>query len=252
MNDVSRETADADAAGVSRETAAPPPPPAALADVFGRQGAIAVAYAHLLATDGVLRGLIGPREVPRLWDRHLLNSAVLEELVPVGATVCDVGSGAGLPGIPLALARPDLEVELLEPLLRRVRFLQQAVQTLGLARVTVTRSRAEALSAARADVVTARAVAPLSTLGAWCLPLVHPGGSLLALKGARAEQELVEAEPELRRLGAVSWDVVTCGASRVEPLTTVVRIVAGRAGPPQARTATARSGVARRRGRKGE
>jgi 16S rRNA (guanine527-N7)-methyltransferase len=252
VNDVSRETADADAPAVSRETSAPAPPPDILAAVFGPQAPLAIAYADLLATDGVVRGLIGPREAPRLWDRHLLNSAVLGELVPAGATVCDIGSGAGLPGIPLALARPDLQVELVEPLLRRVTFLEQAIQTLGLARVTVTRARAEALSGARADVVTARAVAPLSTLGAWCLPLVRPGGSLLALKGARAEQELAEAEPEFRRLGAISWDVVTCGASRVEPLTTVVRVVAGSTDLQVTRTATARSGVARRRGRKGD
>jgi 16S rRNA (guanine527-N7)-methyltransferase len=141
--------------------------------------------------------LIGPRELPRLWERHLLNSAAIASLVPAGARVVDVGSGAGLPGIPLALARPDLTVTLLEPLARRVAFLTECVDRLGLERVTVVRGRAEEGPVRRelggADVVTARAVAPLDRLAGWCLPLLRPGGLLLAMKGSTAAEELAAA-----------------------------------------------------------
>ena len=164
------------------------------ATVFGSALPRAEAYAELLATDGTVRGLIGPREVPRLWDRHLLNSVALTGLIPAGARVVDVGSGAGLPGIPLALARPDLAVTLLEPLARRVAFLDECVSRLELENVTVVRGRAEEGPVRRslggADVVTARAVAPLEKLAGWCLPLLRPGGRLLAVKGATAADEL--------------------------------------------------------------
>jgi 16S rRNA (guanine527-N7)-methyltransferase len=224
-------------------SAAPPAPPEA-ATVFGSQLATATAYAGLLAGDGVIRGLLGPREVPRLWDRHLLNCAVAAELLAPGATVTDVGSGAGLPGIPLALARPELHIELLEPLQRRVVFLREVVSTLGLSNVQVVRGRAEDVrSADGVDVVTARAVAPLSRLARWCLPLLRPGGSLIALKGSQAPAELDAAADDLRRLGAVAWEVVTCGHGVVDPPTTVVRVALGHAGVP-------RNGLAGR-GRKG-
>jgi 16S rRNA (guanine527-N7)-methyltransferase len=254
MTDVPRETSvpRIDAAprtGTSADgdraagTDAPPAPPAA-AIVFGSQLATATAFAGLLAGDGVVRGLLGPREVPRLWERHLLNCAVTAELLAPGATVTDVGSGAGLPGIPLALARPDLRIELLEPLQRRVAFLREAVSALGLDQIQVVRGRAEDVRGADGvDVVTARAVAPLSRLAGWCLPLLRPGGSLIALKGSRASAELDAAADELRRLGAVAWEVVTCGLGLVDPPTTVVRVVRGGAGVP-------RSGRAGR-GRKG-
>src|SRR5918993_2701250 len=179
-----------------------PAVPAAAGQVFGAGLAGAVAYAELLATDGTVRGLIGPREVPRLWDRHLLNSAVIGELVPTGARVVDVGSGAGLPGIPLALARPDIEVVLLEPLARRAVFLTECVRRLALPKVAVVRGRAEEGDVRRrlggADVVTARAVAPLERLAGWCLPLLRPGGRLLALKGESAAEELAGTGPALR------------------------------------------------------
>jgi 16S rRNA (guanine527-N7)-methyltransferase len=246
MTDVPRETTvppldrahDPDPFGVGAAGAAgaevPPAPPAAAA-VFGNQLAAATAYARLLAGDGVTRGLLGPREVPRLWERHLLNCAVTAELLPLGATVTDVGSGAGLPGIALALARPDLRIELLEPLQRRVVFLREVVSALGLARVRVVRGRAEnSLGVDRVDFVTARAVAPLSRLAAWCLPLLRPGGSLIALKGSRAGAELVAGAADLRRLGAADWEVVTCGLGLVEPPTTVVRVVLGDTGVPRA------------------
>jgi 16S rRNA (guanine527-N7)-methyltransferase len=173
--------------------------PAQARAVFGPAVDLAAEYARLLATDGMVRGLIGPREIPRLWDRHLLNSAAIAPLVPSGARVVDVGSGAGLPGIPLALARPDLTVALLEPLARRVAFLTECVDRLGLDRVTVVRGRAEEGPIRRelggADVATARAVAPLERLAGWCLPLLRPGGLLLALKGSTAAEELAAAGP---------------------------------------------------------
>lgn len=158
-------------------------------------------YEDRLATAGLERGLIGPRELDRLWDRHILNSAVLETLIPHGVTVIDVGSGAGLPGIPLSLVRPDLRVVLLEPLLRRSVFLQQTVDLLGIGdRVNVVRGRAEEKPVPPAEIVTARAVAPLDKLITWCWPLVKRGGRLVALKGERAQQEIEEAAATLRKL----------------------------------------------------
>ena len=182
-------------------------------------------YARLLATDGVVRGLIGPREVARLWSRHLANCAVLEELVPEGAVVADVGSGAGLPGLPLAIVRPDLRVVLVEPLLRRATFLGEAVAALGLGdRVEVLRGRAEEQKLA-VDVVTARAVAPLDKLAGWTLPLARVGGTLLALKGEGAADEVAASHAALERLGGGQAEVLTCGAGVVDPPTTVVRVV---------------------------
>lgn len=190
----------------------------AAAEALGR-------YADLLATDGVVRGLIGPREVGRLWSRHLANCAVLEELVPPGALVADVGSGAGLPGLPLAIVRPDLRVVLVEPLLRRATFLGEAVAALGLGeQVEVLRGRAEEQTLA-VDVVTARAVAPLDRLAGWTLPLARVGGTLLALKGEGAADEVSASAAALERLGGGQIEVLTCGAGVVEPPTTVVRVV---------------------------
>jgi 16S rRNA (guanine527-N7)-methyltransferase len=229
MTDVSRETSASGIAGPTELSRAP----AAAAVIFGARLGAVVEYAGLLATDGVTRGLIGPREVPRLWERHLLNSAVVAELIAPGARVTDVGSGAGLPGIPLALARPDLDISLLEPLQRRVVFLEEVVAALALERVQIVRGRAEESSdGPGVDVVTARAVAPLSRLAAWCLPLLRPGGSLIALKGGRARAELDAAVGELRSLGAVEWVVELCGQGLVDPPTTVVRVVRGEARLP--------------------
>jgi 16S rRNA (guanine527-N7)-methyltransferase len=187
-------------------------------------------FAALLADEGVVRGLIGPRETPRLWERHLLNCAVLSEAVPDGVTVCDIGSGAGLPGLVLAIARPDLDVCLVEPLLRRTTFLEEAVATLGLTRVEVVRGRAEELRGRRSfAVVTSRAVAPLPKLARWSLPLVQPGGLWLAMKGASAEAELAEAAPVLRKLGAGAAVVRRLGAGQIDPPTTVIQVEATRA-----------------------
>lgn len=186
-------------------------------------------YAELLAGPGVERGLIGPREVPRLWERHLLNSAVVvdpgEGLVPERATVADVGSGAGLPGLVWAIARPDLNVTLIEPLLRRSTFLQEAVAYLGLAsQVTVWRGRGqEAVEAVPAvDVVTARAVAPLERLLADTIPLLRPGGRLVAMKGSSAQREIDEATTTITALGLRDVQVRQVGAGVVDPPTTVV------------------------------
>lgn len=182
-------------------------------------------YADLLATEGVTRGLIGPREVPRLWDRHLLNSAVLAAAIPDSASVADVGSGAGLPGLVLALARPDLTVALVEPLLRRTTFLEEVVHDLALTRVEVLRSRAEELHGRRRfDVVTSRAVAPLERLLGWSMPLVAPTGVMLALKGSSVAEELVAARAALTRLACAEPEILTLGEGVLERPTCAVRV----------------------------
>ncbi|MET0819362.1 MAG: 16S rRNA (guanine(527)-N(7))-methyltransferase RsmG [Aeromicrobium sp.] len=178
-------------------------------------------YAELLATEGVVRGLIGPREVPRLWDRHIMNSAVVAPRVPAGATVADVGTGAGLPGLVWAIVRPDIHMTLIEPLLRRTSFLEEAVADLGLSNVHVLRRRAEDVDQTF-DVVTARAVAALDKLGRWCMPLVEPGGVMLAMKGRSASEEVESAASTLHRLGATSIVVATYDNGEVP--TTVVEV----------------------------
>lgn len=217
---VSRETAGADEHGAR----------AALRERFPAAAPGLERYAELLADAGVERGLIGPRERPRLWTRHLANSVALEELVPRDVRVVDVGSGAGLPGLPLALARPDLTFVLLEPLLRRATFLQEAVEALALdGRVSVRRGRAEDESQPLGQVVTARAVAPLQRLAGWTLPLVPVGGTLLAVKGSRAVQEAADAAAVLQRLGAAPAQVCRCGVGLIDPPATVIRVVRARA-----------------------
>ena len=208
---------------------APPAPPVAAA-VFGAALPAAERYVARLATDGVTRGLIGPREVGRLWERHVLNSAAVAEAVPSGARVVDVGSGAGLPGIPLGLARPDLSVTLVEPMARRVEFLTEAVDelaaVLGDRRWTVVRGRAEERSVVTAvgpvDVVTARAVAPLPRLVAWCGGLLRPGARLVALVGATAVAELPSVLDELRAAGMTEVESRAVGAELGDAATTVV------------------------------
>jgi 16S rRNA (guanine527-N7)-methyltransferase len=206
------------------------PPPQARA-VFGTALGLAERYAQLLAGPGTERGLIGPREVGRLWDRHLMNCAAIAELVPqptAGRSLIDLGSGAGLPGIVLAMLLPDAEITLLEPLARRVTFLEECVRALGLRNAAIYRGRAEdAAGQLAADVVTARAVAPLERLAGLALGVARPGGLVLAMKGAGAAQEVERARPALRRLGARDVAVVQAGSDRVSPPPTVVRFIAG-------------------------
>lgn len=209
---------------VSRET---PLVPASARGVFSPERLpLAEAYAHSLATAGVERGLIGPREVPRLWERHLLNCAVVTDAVAEGVSVADVGSGAGLPGLVMAIRRPDLRLTLIEPLLRRATYLDEVAGELGLENVTVVRARAEDAPAGDGfDVVTSRAVAALDKLARWCMPLVAVGGQMLAMKGERASDEIVEARKALQRWSSGDAEVVTVGADVVSPQTTLVRVV---------------------------
>ncbi len=218
---------------------------AAARTVFGPRLDLAHAYAQALATAGVERGLIGPREAERIWERHLLNCAVLQELVPADVELGDVGSGAGLPGIPVAIARPDLTVYLIEPMLRRTTWLREVVAELGLTNVEIIRGKAHmvAESGQHFDVVTSRAVAALPTLAEWSMPLVRKDGQLLAIKGDTAEEELAAAADVLASLGAASSEVVRCGEAVLGTPTTAVRIVAGRQGQVPKKKAAAAKGA---------
>ena len=217
----------ATASGLTRpEADADVRPPPGAAAVFGPALGSAEAFARILATRGVERGLIGPHEIPRLWDRHLLNCAVVAELIDGRyRTLADIGSGAGLPGIVLAMVRPELNVTLLEPMERRCRFMSECVAELGLANASVLRGRAEE-TALRADAATARAVAPLDRLAELAVGVVRPGGMVLAIKGRTAAEELKKARPVLRRIGARGAEVVRAGHGKVVPATTVVRFFA--------------------------
>ena len=202
------------------------PVPHSASIVFGSALPVAMRFAGILATRGVEQGLIGPREVPRLWDRHLLNCAVVAELIDGRCgTLVDIGSGAGLPGLALAMVLPDAAVTLLEPMERRCRFLEECVTDLGLANATVLRARAED-AAVKADVAPARAVAPLPRLAELAVGVVRPGGMVLAIKGRTAARELADARPVLRRIGARGAEVVRAGQGKVVPATTVVRFFA--------------------------
>jgi 16S rRNA (guanine527-N7)-methyltransferase len=211
-----------------------PPPPEEAGRVFGAALPLAQRYVARLASDGVVRGLIGPREVPRLWERHVLNSAAVAEAVPEGARVVDVGSGAGLPGVPLGLARPDVSLTLVEPMARRVEFLEEVVAELAPAaglRWRVIRGRAEDRAVVGAvgivDVVTARAVAPLPRLVGWCRGLMRPGAQLVALVGARALAELPSMVAELKSAGMRDIHPRAVGADLGEAATTVVVMTRG-------------------------
>jgi 16S rRNA (guanine527-N7)-methyltransferase len=197
----------------------------AAAALFGPRLEIAQRYAELLAGTGVERGLLGPREVDRLWDRHLLNSAAVGELLDPGERVVDIGSGAGLPGLPLAIARPDLEIVLLEPLLRRSDFLREAVAELGLP-VEVVRGRAEEPwvreQIGEKDAAVSRAVAALDKLTKWSMPLLRTGGRMVAIKGEQAPEEIRQHRRVMEATGAVDVRVVTCGANYLRPPATVV------------------------------
>ncbi len=220
----------------------PPPPPAAAA-LFGDGLDRARRYAQILAGAGVERGLIGPREADRLWDRHILNSAALGELLEPGDQIADIGSGAGLPGIPLALARPDLRVTLIEPLLRRSDFLREVIADLDVD-VTVVRGRAEEQSVRQRvgemDAVVCRAVASLDKLTKWSMPLLRTGGRMLAIKGERAADEVDDHRRVMESLGAMDARLVACGADFLNPPATVV--VAWRGEPQPVHRRSARTG----------
>jgi 16S rRNA (guanine527-N7)-methyltransferase len=237
------------------EPAAPSPPAPstgsdgavdAAAALFGTRLGIAERYAALLAGAGVERGLLGPREVDRIWDRHILNSAAIAELLNPGERVIDIGSGAGLPGIPLAIARPDLRVVLLEPLLRRSEFLNEVVDELGLA-VEVVRGRAEEPRVrnrfGESDAAVSRAVAALDKLTKWSMPLLRPGGRMLAIKGEHASDEVEQYRRVMAASGAVDVRVVTCGATSLRPPATVV--LARRGQQPHHRPARTRKAATR-------
>ena len=221
--------------------------PGVAATLFGSRLDRAQRYAEILAGAGVERGLLGPREVDRLWDRHILNSAAIAELLETGERVADIGSGAGLPGIPLALARPDLRVTLIEPLLRRSEFLREVVDDLGLD-MTIVRGRAEDLSVRQQvgemDAVVSRAVASLDKLTEWGMPLLRLDGRMAAIKGERAEQEIREHRRVMASLGAVDVRVMRCGADYLDPPATAV--VARRAAT--SRVANRPPGTGRRKG----
>jgi 16S rRNA (guanine527-N7)-methyltransferase len=197
----------------------------AAAAIFGPRLDVAQRYADILADAAVERGLLGPHEVDRIWDRHLLNSAAIGELLGPSERVVDIGSGAGLPGIPLAIARPDLQVVLLEPLLRRSEFLNEVVAELGL-NVEVVRGRAEEQSArdqmGERDAAVSRAVAALDKLTKWSMPLLRPDGRMLAIKGERAPDEVNEHRRAMTASGAVDIRVLACGAKYLRPPATVV------------------------------
>ncbi|WP_038586638.1 16S rRNA (guanine(527)-N(7))-methyltransferase RsmG [Corynebacterium glutamicum] len=202
-------------------------PPAA-AEIFGDNLEKAIAYHESLATDGSVRGFIGPREVPRLWDRHILNCGVIGEAMDEGISVADIGSGAGLPGIPLAIARPDLNITLIEPLLKRSVYLNEVKEALNLDNVTVIRGRAEEKVVRKqvglVDIVTSRAVASLGKLATWSLPLVKIGGRMVAMKGSSVEEEIERDAKEIRKAGGTDIKVYTVGEALLSEPTTLISI----------------------------
>ncbi len=229
-----------------------PPTPAAAAHIFGPRWELAERYVALLADTGITHGLIGPREAPRLWDRHVLNCAVVAPHFAADSTVIDIGSGAGLPGLVFAIARPDLTLLLIEPLARRCRWLETAVRTLGLTNVVIHNLRAEAaIGVCRAPYVTARAVARIDALARWSFPLLEANGSLVALKGQSAQRELDEELPTLKKLGAASCTVSSFGAEVIDPPTQVMIIGVGSAHAP-GKTPRSSRGAAGARGGRGQ
>jgi 16S rRNA (guanine527-N7)-methyltransferase len=196
--------------------------PAAAELIFGDQIGKARLYFEALVRDGDLLGLLGPREMPKLWTRHILNSAVVAELVGPGQTVADVGSGAGLPGIPMALVQPEAQFTLIEPMERRSDWLKAIVQDLGLSNVRVQRARAEEVAEVF-DVVTARAVSALPNLLRMCVPMTKHGGEVIALKGSKADEEIQEAKKLQKKLGIASFEIVRVGSEFLTDPTLVVR-----------------------------
>jgi 16S rRNA (guanine527-N7)-methyltransferase len=217
------------------------PPPEAGA-VFGARLDLAVRYARLLCTVGVERGLIGVREPSRIWSRHLLNGVALADLLRDGDEVVDLGSGAGLPGVPLWLARPGLRLRLVEPMGRRVNFLREVVATLDLD-IDVVHARGEDLAHSSADAVVARAVAPLARLIPLALPVLRPSGSLLALKGASAAVEIATAGDALRQWPGARAEQLSVGQGPTR--TTVVQVRRPASGKPASRKPASKRGAPR-------
>lgn len=201
------------------------PPPEIASEIFGENLDKAIAYHGLLATAGSIRGFMGPREIPKLWDRHILNCAVIGEAMDHGARVADIGSGAGLPGIPLALARPDLSITLIEPLLKRSVFLDEVVDALELDNVRVIRGRAEEkfvrAQLGPIDIVTSRAVAPLGKLAGWSLPLLSKGGRMIAMKGTSVHEELERDQALIAKAGGGMAEIFSVGKQLPEPTTLI-------------------------------
>ena len=201
--------------------------PAAASEIFGAGIELARSYTSRLAQDSETFGLLGPRELPRIWSRHVINSALLSELVPDETLVADVGSGAGLPGIPMAIAQPKAHFTLIEPMERRANWLSAVVADLGIKNVDVIRARAEEVSRTDFDIVTARAVAALDKLLKLLTPLTRGSNlkTVLALKGSRAPEEISEAKPRLQRLGFGEPEILTLGLGKAPETATVVRII---------------------------
>jgi 16S rRNA (guanine527-N7)-methyltransferase len=191
--------------------------------IFGPQIDRARAFAQKLANDSDDLGLLGPRELDKLWSRHILNSAVVSETVQPGDHVADVGSGAGLPGIPMAIAMPEAHFVLIEPMERRSNWMLEVIEELGLTNAEVRRARAEEVTDLKFDIVTARAVAALDKLLRLCVPLLKPGGSLVALKGSKASEEIEAAKKLQKKLGIASFEIQICGEKFLAEPTSVVK-----------------------------
>lgn len=194
-------------------------------ELFGNRIDLARGYAKRLASDSETFGLLGPRELPRIWSRHVINSGLLAELIPDGSKVVDVGSGAGLPGIPMAIAQPKAKFTLVEPMERRANWLKEVVTDLGIDNVEVLRARAEDVAETDFDLATARAVAALDKLLKLLTPLIKDSKlkTIIAMKGSKAQEEIMDASKKLSALGYSQPEILTLGLNKAPETATVVR-----------------------------